>query len=212
MKMKRLSVPVLSLLVIMQAWSAEAVTISFIEDGEFASANVDVPICESATTPLPCKLPPFPQRLESATVIIQVLLGLFSSPTATALLIEPSGIPGEVAGSISDQVTITISSGPTQLVNIEFTSDTETGSFPASGFAGFTVIETGGEIDLTEKFSSPVIVGSANRVPYPLPAGYRITVQSDVIPEPSTWLLLGTGLVGLAFARKKLAGRACPQC
>ena len=91
--------------------------------------------------------------------------------------------PGAGALGFSDFVGIPTSG------TIAFISD------PADRIPDFTIFrtvtETSGKIDVSDLLSSDFFA-----------RGYRVSFQSDfegTVPEPSTWLMMALGFVGLAF-------------
>jgi hypothetical protein len=93
--------------------------------------------------------------------------------------------------------------GPQQGVNIFLCSDSTEGVAPPASFVcpaaiSFTTAETGTLQDVTSLFT--ILSGS----------GLKVEVQSDIeaVPEPSTYLLLSSALVGLAARAWRRRGRS----
>jgi hypothetical protein len=186
------------------AYQADAVTITFIEAGEGPTAtSVDLAGCPG------CILVAATGAVEAGTASFTAPAGFFAGlpmgqSFAQAILVEPPGVPGEVAGAISDTVLLDISNTPAIIsVLANFTSDSENvTTFPPAGFP--TVPETGGMQNLSGNFVIQTAAGGF--APFPLPGNLVIQVQSDLVPEPPGLVLLGSGalaLVAVAVRRKR---------
>jgi len=148
------------------------------------------------------------QEREMATFVLEFAGGTFPGIPAggivgaEAVLIEPAGTPGEVAGAISDRVELSI--GPSAVVGgrqeimAVFDSDDETRApqFPPAGFK-FGVQEEDRLLDITGNFFTG---GQTNPTAVTLPQNLIVKVHSDVVPEPTTVLLVGTMVAGLGLA------------
>ena len=195
---------------------ASAVTITFKEDPNEGPTNttVDVTDCQGACFDIvqqggneggtaglsapPNFFPGFPSAFPSQVTQYE------------AILVEPKNTPGEIAGSISDRVllTVTTQSGDPSLpmrVEASFASDSDkdvhfppAGVFPP-GTVG-VVTETGTLQDISGNFHTFPQFGVGLREPFQLPPNLIIQVQSDLVPEPSAGVLLAAGLLVLIAA------------
>jgi hypothetical protein len=113
---------------------------------------------------------------------------------AVAVLLEPPGENENATGSISDVVALSITpggGGAADALTISLQSDT-TGITFAPGLATNprAVVENGTSQPLTARFFDPLTGAAVN-----LPTGLTVFVASDAIPEPSSLLLAGSGIV-----------------
>jgi len=142
---------------------------------------------------------------------VQVVFGAALPPldlpgVSVVAMLEPAGEPTEgtpvflpgTEQAVSDLVVST--AGSTQIpVSVGLISDgdpnfaTLVGSL--AGLAFSTVVESGGLQDLTELLHSDA-------------SNLRVQVQSDVVPEPSTALLFGAGLLGIGAQGRRARPRA----
>jgi len=195
---------VLSLLLGATCNSAAAATISFIEPRDEGPVKATLDISECGTS---CFNVTQQGDLETGVVRFSAPPTFFDIPAGTirgqVTLIEPGGIPGEIGGTVSDVISITISKSvnPAAPIGVEalFSSLTEPDiQFPQPGVPVIT--ETGKLQNISGSFYNPNGLSPVN-----LPSNLTILVQSDVVPEPSSVLLFGAGLLGLAIARKRLS-------
>src|SRR5437773_1107887 len=127
---------------------------------------------------------PFTEGLE-VQVVIPIL------PTLGALLSGDVNFR-EANGPLSDVVFVSGTAGGG--VEFDFVSTNETGFPVLDPIPGLFLFETGHP----QEVATGTLADGRE---------LHVTFASDVdpVPEPSTWLLLGSGLLVLAFAKRKLA-------
>jgi len=154
---------------------------------------------------------------ESASVTLRFPLGALggNNLSATAYLLEPAvEFPGGLG--ISDRLNLAVTSGVAgsnfDFLMATFSSDNESGnqgSVPGNFPVGLRITEDGTLQEITGLFftgsdTGPVPVGPT------LPGGTRIFAQSDAVPEPSTLLLVSTGIlivIGQRWRQRKGTAR-----
>jgi hypothetical protein len=159
------------------------------------------------------------------TPTVTVMQGTVSTPQNCAITTEhvacsfmfPSGtlgkelirgiaalaeVPGEEeggTGSISDEVRLSVIPGtPNDALILTFESDRP----------GFSFVEGLDAIAVKEDANGNVLLGpgvnhffdTTTLQPVAMPGDITITVKSDVVPEPTSLVLLATGVVGLLVA------------
>jgi hypothetical protein len=168
-----------------------------------AATGMDLPRCDGQ--PFPClRFPGIVRSPEGASFGVTMPAGTAVFAGVRAALVEPGVEPAP--GATSDIARLRIQfepPDPNPILRVQFSSDREGRELPGAP-AGFGVAEDGtlqclgGCPDGTEKFfrgTPPMFV--------PLPAGVvNVSVQSDVVPEPTTLLLFGTTMAGLGLAAR----------
>jgi PEP-CTERM motif-containing protein len=190
MNARRLLV-VLAIIVPVLVWvyPAAAVTITFLEpisDAGNVSATTDIANATIASTP------------ESASVSVGNVSGT-GTVIAKIALIGPN-TPGHEEGGgqgVSDVVTLLRFSSDDVVAGFQATfqsdaSASETGIPTPTGLTAPNIIETGLPVLV---FSGSLVLPGSNT-----PVSLTVNAQSDrdAVPEPSTLLFLGSGLLGLA--------------
>jgi hypothetical protein len=136
--------------------------------------------------------------------LIGVRSGVHNATFNTAVTLTEPG------GGASDFIVLSaVSTGGVQSWTLNFFSDPE-GGFPpilVSLVGPPTLVpETGGVQDISGLFLDSD--GQTRITPL-----FNVLVQSDVepVPEPSTWLLFGSGLAGMMLWRRLRRKKLCPK-
>ncbi len=183
--------------------TANAIRISFDDLSDNVAASTDVPNTTVRN------LGP-----EALSVTFTVPATLPNVTNALAFLVQP-----QARDSISDQLMLSITNmGATQQVSLAFFSDAPGSTLGLTGslstdFPGFTgIVETGGpDIVNGEDMAGNRVNGFQVRdpitgavTPVPFPRDFVVAVASDIseVPEPTTLLLWGTSMAGLALATR----------
>jgi hypothetical protein len=185
--------------------TTNAITIEFEEptaENLKTTVKADVPNCGSP----PCQARKS-EAEEMARIILNVPRGTFgANVSARAVLLEP---PNEVPGglAISDLIVLTVifpaQQNQPEGVVTGFRSDNEStslGSIPANFPQALRLPEDGTSQNLvffTGTFEAPT--------PFKLPEGFIIKAQSDVVPEPATFLLVASvlAILGAIYWRRQ---------
>jgi hypothetical protein len=123
---------------------------------------------------------------------------------SVALLLEPAkdDETGQKRGDVSDWMKLSVTRPQAgeafSRARIEFGSDPSTSPSPPFGI-GF---ETG-DLQAVVDFRTLPRPGGP-QIPVPLPPEFSLFAQSDIIPEPSTRLLFGSGIAGLLWKLRRV--------
>ncbi len=121
------------------------------------------------------------------------------------------------SSAVTDPVIAIVSLGQLgDTAEFDFTSNepfTLFGGGPTNAWGGSPLTSDGQTVYGTEGNGLVVFNGTFTTLSFTTPVYenyYAFTVGETAVPEPSTWALMGVGLVGLAFAGKR-ARRASPK-
>ena len=126
-------------------------------------------------------------------------LGFTDVVRTEAVLLEPAGETEGGLGPVSDEVRISIIPGtPKDALILTFESDRPGFAFPPGLEDNpLAVAELAHGNILTKNFFD-----ATTGKPVALPSGVTVSVQSDVVPEPSALLLMASGLAGIFAAQR----------
>jgi hypothetical protein len=126
-------------------------------------------------------------------------LGFTDVVRTEAVLLEPAGENEGGQSAVSDEVRISIVPGtPNDALILSFDSDRPGFAFPPGlENNNLAVPELAIGNILTKNFFD-----ATTGQPVALPSGVSVSVQSDVVPEPSALLLVATGLAGIFAAQR----------